>query len=145
MQETGLVSGMLRRSASVPENLILRNILLATDFSEFSTRALGYALGIASRLKARLHLFHCIDRRPYGFADPGEVETARDDVRRERTHVDDATAFVSQHHREDLACHLEHAEEINVEDSAPLGSVKVLEWAIAAQVSSIVYQNVDVR
>jgi nucleotide-binding universal stress UspA family protein len=83
MQETGLVSGMLRRSASVSENLILRNILLATDFSEFSTRALGYALGIASRLKARLHLFHCIDPRPYSFADPGEVETARNDARRE--------------------------------------------------------------
>ena len=78
-----MVSGMLRRSASVPENLILRNILLATDFSEFSTRALGYALGIASRLKARLHLFHCIDPGPYSFADPGEVETARDDARRE--------------------------------------------------------------
>src|SRR5262249_13389585 len=56
---------------------------LATDFSEFSSRALDYALGIASRYKSRLHLFHCIDPTPYSFADPGEVQIARDDAQSE--------------------------------------------------------------
>src|SRR5215471_17486500 len=83
MQETGSLSGVLGRSGSVPEPLTLRNILLATDFSEFSRRALDYALGIASRYESRLHLFHCIDPTPYSFTDPGEVQLARDDARSE--------------------------------------------------------------
>jgi nucleotide-binding universal stress UspA family protein len=83
MQETGSLTAMRRSSASVLEPLTLPNILLATDFSEFSVRALDYALGIASRYKSRLHLFHCIDPTPYSFSDPGEVQIVRDDARSE--------------------------------------------------------------
>src|SRR5215470_17701974 len=96
MQETGLLSGVVRRSASVPENLILRNFLLATDFSEFSTRALGYALGIASRYKSRLHFFHCVDPTPYSLADPNEIQIARDDAQRE---LERLASMLSQQHR----------------------------------------------
>jgi nucleotide-binding universal stress UspA family protein len=61
---------------STPELLFLRNILLATDFSECSRRALGYALGIAARYGAQLHLLHCIDPAPYNLATPDAVQTA---------------------------------------------------------------------
>lgn len=58
------------------EALALRNILLATDFSKCSSRALNYALGIAARYAATLHLFHCIDPTPYNMVAPEAVETA---------------------------------------------------------------------
>ena len=58
------------------ETLTLRNILLATDFSQYSARALGYALGIAARYAATLHLFHCIDPTPYNMVAPDAVQTA---------------------------------------------------------------------
>ena|GEM_PF-4383442 len=46
---------MLEWSSASADALALRNILLATDFSESSTRALNYALGIAARYSATLH------------------------------------------------------------------------------------------
>lgn len=61
---------------SAPDPLVLRNILMATDFSECSGRALGYALGIAARYGAQLHLLHCIDPAPYNLVTPDAVETA---------------------------------------------------------------------
>jgi universal stress protein A len=66
-----------------PDPIAIRNILLATDFSDCSKRALGYALGIASRYGSRLHLFHCIDPTPYNLIDPSPIQTACDDARRE--------------------------------------------------------------
>src|SRR5271157_5948028 len=75
MQDT--VSRMeLLESSSTSAALTLRNILLATDFSESSTRALNYALGIAARYAATLHLFHCIDPTPYNMVAPDAVQTA---------------------------------------------------------------------
>jgi nucleotide-binding universal stress UspA family protein len=59
-----------------PNPLFLRNILIATDFSEYSARALGYALGIAARYRAQLHLLHCIDPAPYNLVTPEAVQTA---------------------------------------------------------------------
>jgi len=63
-------------AASMPDPLFLRNILMATDFSECSARALGYALGIAARYRAQLHLLHCIDPAPYNLVTPDAVETS---------------------------------------------------------------------
>jgi nucleotide-binding universal stress UspA family protein len=83
MREAGLLLGRLRPSAVSPDQMTVRNILLATDFSECSERALSYALGIASRYQSRLHLFHCIDPTPYNLVEPDAVQTARDDARRE--------------------------------------------------------------
>jgi nucleotide-binding universal stress UspA family protein len=83
MREAGLLLGTLRPSAVSPDQMTVRNILLATDFSECSERALSYALGIASRYESRLHLFHRIDPTPYNLVEPDAVQTARDDARRE--------------------------------------------------------------
>jgi len=69
-------------SASV-EVLTLRNILMAIDFSECSARALNYALGIAARYGATLHLFHCIDPTPYNMGVPDAVQTACEAARRD--------------------------------------------------------------
>lgn len=86
MQETSLFSEMLQPSLT-PDQLVGRNILLATDFSHCSARATGYALGIASRYESPLYLFHCVDPTPYNFVDPGAVQTALDDARRELEQV----------------------------------------------------------
>lgn len=56
--------------------LHLGNVLMATDFSEISQGALTYAMGIASRYGARLHLFHCIESTPYNMGAPEALETA---------------------------------------------------------------------
>jgi nucleotide-binding universal stress UspA family protein len=82
MQDINLLL-QLPRPSSTPDPIAIRNILLATDFSDCSTRALGYALRIASRYESRLHLFHCIDPTPYNLIDPSPVQTACDDARRE--------------------------------------------------------------
>jgi hypothetical protein len=66
-----------------PDPIAIRNILLATDFSDCSKRALAYALGIASRYASRLHLFYCIDPTPYNLIDPSPIQTTCDDARRE--------------------------------------------------------------
>jgi len=65
-------------SGDTGDLLSLRNILMATDFSECSARALSYALGIAARYEARLHLFHCLDLRPYNMVGPDAVQSACD-------------------------------------------------------------------
>lgn len=66
---------MLPWSSVTDDPVTLRNIVLATDFSQYSARALGYALGIAARYAATLHLFHCIDPTPYNMAAPDAVQT----------------------------------------------------------------------
>jgi nucleotide-binding universal stress UspA family protein len=38
----------------------IRNILFTTDFSEASTRAFGYALALAQRHNATVHIVHVI-------------------------------------------------------------------------------------
>jgi len=83
MPEIGLSSGRPQASSVAAQHLSVRNILVATDFSECSTRALSYALGIASRYESWLHLFHCVDPTPYNLLEPGAVRTACDDVQRE--------------------------------------------------------------
>jgi len=82
MQEEVLLSGM-PQSSLAPDQLAGRNILLATDFSECSRRALDYALGIASRYQSQLHLFHCIDPAPYYLVEPDAAQITRDDARGE--------------------------------------------------------------
>ena len=76
MKETGSRTTMLPWSSVTDDPLTLRNILLATDFSPYSARALSYALGIAARYAATLHLFHCIDPTPYNMGAPDAVQTA---------------------------------------------------------------------
>jgi nucleotide-binding universal stress UspA family protein len=82
MREPALVSGMPQPLVA-DDHLTGRNVLLATDFSECSARALGYALGVASRYGSQLYLFHCIDPTPYYLVEPDAVQAACDDARRE--------------------------------------------------------------
>jgi nucleotide-binding universal stress UspA family protein len=76
MKEAGSRTKMLPWSSVTDDPVTLRNILLATDFSQCSARALGYALGIAARYAATLHLFHCVDPTPYNMVTPEAVQTS---------------------------------------------------------------------
>jgi nucleotide-binding universal stress UspA family protein len=80
MQNPDLLSETPQSSSVTPDLLIVRNILLATDFSEFSERALGYAVGIARRYESQLFLFHCINPIPYNLVEPDAIQVTCDGV-----------------------------------------------------------------
>jgi nucleotide-binding universal stress UspA family protein len=83
MAEVSLVSRVLNGEATPCEHVTLSKVLLATDFSESSTRALDYALGIADRYQAQLLLFHCLDPLLFDLAaKPGQIQKAFDDAHR---------------------------------------------------------------
>lgn len=50
--------------------IALRNVLIATDFSECSQRALLHALGVARRYGSKLHLLHVITPSGYWMSTP---------------------------------------------------------------------------
>lgn len=77
MQESNVLTAMSQLSSGSGDLLTLRNVLMCTDFSDCSTRALVCALRIATRYEAQLHVLHCIDPRPYK-GEPGAIHTARD-------------------------------------------------------------------
>jgi len=74
--------------ASQPAAIEFRNILMATDFSKCSDRALRYAIGIAHRYGATLHLFHWVDPVAYKFVGTDSIEAARDRAWREVQQLD---------------------------------------------------------
>jgi nucleotide-binding universal stress UspA family protein len=78
MQESNVPTGMSQLSSGSGDLLTLRNVLMCTDFSDCSTRALVYALGIATRYQAQLHVLHCIDPTPYNVGEPGAIHAACD-------------------------------------------------------------------
>jgi nucleotide-binding universal stress UspA family protein len=63
--------------------IVLKNALLAIDMGESSTRELRYALEIATRYEAKLHLFHCVDPAPFDILVPAQVSRACNDARKE--------------------------------------------------------------
>jgi nucleotide-binding universal stress UspA family protein len=75
-----MLSERPQRLSVSSDQVRLRNILLATDFSVSSARTLGYALGIADRYQAQLYLFHCIDPAPYSLVDREVLWRTRDDA-----------------------------------------------------------------
>ncbi|HWY71274.1 MAG TPA: universal stress protein [Terriglobales bacterium] len=83
MQSASWLSEVPQRLSVSTDQVTVTNMLLATDFSECSARALDFALGIASRYESQLHLFHCIDPTPYRLADPDVVWKTRDDAQSE--------------------------------------------------------------
>lgn len=87
MQETTSATAM-RPWSSRADAVTLRNILMATDFSDCSERALHYALGIAARYAATLHLFYCIDSTPYNLGAPDAVQTALETAWRDMHKLD---------------------------------------------------------
>jgi nucleotide-binding universal stress UspA family protein len=54
----------------ISKRLSLSKILVATDFSEVSDRALDYAIALARRYDARIYLAHIITPDPFQFAEP---------------------------------------------------------------------------
>jgi len=66
----------------------LRSILVPTDFSVYSARALDHALEIASGYDAQIQLFHCIDPTPYNLGAPDAVQMACDAAWRDLRQLD---------------------------------------------------------
>jgi len=52
------------------KRVTLSKILVTTDFSEVSNRALDYAIALARRYDARIYLAHVITPDPFQFAEP---------------------------------------------------------------------------
>ena len=48
----------------------ISKIMVTTDFSEISARALDYAIALARRYDARIYLAHVITPDPFQFAEP---------------------------------------------------------------------------
>jgi nucleotide-binding universal stress UspA family protein len=72
----------MKTIAAVKGKIALRNILVATDFSSASTRALPYALAIANRYGAKLHIAHVLPPGGYMLARPPALGAVVDDLRR---------------------------------------------------------------
>ena len=87
MHSASWLSEMPQEMPIAHDDLFVRNILLATDFSQCSARALDYAVGIADRYESQLHLFHCIDPAPYEVVAPDVLWKTVDDARSELEEV----------------------------------------------------------
>ena len=59
----------------------ISKILVATDFSGVSDRALDYAIALARRYDARIHLAHVITPDPFQFAEPQLAQATYEKVR----------------------------------------------------------------
>ena len=59
----------------------LTKILVTTDFSEASDRALDYAITLARRYDARIYLTHVISPDPFQFAEPQLAQATYEKVR----------------------------------------------------------------
>lgn len=63
------------------KRVLLTKILVATDFSEVSDRALDYAIALARRYDARIYLAHVITPDPFQFAEPQLAQATYEKVR----------------------------------------------------------------
>jgi nucleotide-binding universal stress UspA family protein len=68
-------------SVDLGRRVLLTNILVTTDFSEISDRALDYAIAVARRYDARIYLTHIITPDPFQFAEPPLAQASCDKVR----------------------------------------------------------------
>jgi nucleotide-binding universal stress UspA family protein len=69
---------------SIPEiskKVSLTKILVTTDFSPESDRALDYALALAHRYDARIYLAHVIAPEPFFYAEPALAEATYEKIR----------------------------------------------------------------
>ncbi|HWC19130.1 MAG TPA: universal stress protein [Terriglobales bacterium] len=87
MYSAGWLSQTPQGISIAQDDLFVRNILVATDLSQCSARALDYALGIAGRFESQLHLFYCIDPVPYNVVAPDALWKTVDDARSELEQV----------------------------------------------------------
>jgi len=63
------------------QRVTLTKILVTTDFSEASDRALDYAIALARRYDARIYLTHVITPDPFQFAEPQLAQATYEKVR----------------------------------------------------------------
>ncbi len=63
------------------KRVMLTKILVTTDFSEVSDRALDYAIALARRYDARIYLAHVITPDPFRFAEPQLAQATYEKVR----------------------------------------------------------------
>ena len=65
-----------------------RHVLAPTDFSEYSKKAVAYALELARKFGAKLTILHVIELPPYpveGYVTPNLSQTYMDDLERQAT------------------------------------------------------------
>jgi nucleotide-binding universal stress UspA family protein len=67
--------------AGLTQRVSLTKILVTTDFSEASDRALDYAIALARSYDARIYLAHIITPDPYQFAEPQLAQATYEKVR----------------------------------------------------------------
>ena len=80
--------------------LLLKHILVATDFSAISIVALRHALGIARRYNSNVSLLHVIDPAVYGIAGPDGISAETEVALREDERVE--TSLRREGHLEGL-------------------------------------------
>ena len=61
----------------------LSNVLLATDFSSCSAESIRYAVSVAKRYNARLHVFHWLDPMVYNLVGPDALRMAFESAQRD--------------------------------------------------------------
>jgi nucleotide-binding universal stress UspA family protein len=85
--------------------LTIKNILVATDFSECSEVALAYARALAHQFTARLHVIHIVEPSVAGGFEVGAYVTAAAAVQAELEESEGARleALLSDEDRRDLA------------------------------------------
>lgn len=71
----------LKEKLGEGKKVALTKILVTTDFSEESSRALDYAVGLARRYDARIYLAHVITPDPFLYAEPAFAEATSEKVR----------------------------------------------------------------
>jgi nucleotide-binding universal stress UspA family protein len=67
----------------------LKSVLIATDFSEASEKALRHALAIARHYGAKLYLAHVVSSLAYTLVGPDAVVAATDAVSRDARQLED--------------------------------------------------------
>jgi nucleotide-binding universal stress UspA family protein len=69
------------QKTDLSKRVSLTKILVTTDFSEVSDRALDYAIALARRYDARIYLTHVITPDPFQFAEPQLAQATFEKVR----------------------------------------------------------------
>ena len=76
-----VVESKERAPLDTGKRVSLTKILVTTDFSEVSDRALDYAVALARRYDARIYLTHIITPDPFQFAEPQLAQATYEKVR----------------------------------------------------------------
>lgn len=70
-----------KNKSDLTSRVSISKIMVTTDFSEISDRALDYAIALARRYDARIYLAHVISPDPFQFAEPQLAQATYEKVR----------------------------------------------------------------